>query len=258
MPISDDDFAEDLKLGHVADDYQSRDGEPRQEIIPPPRSFEDIMKSAELLTKPHDGKHLTHVLRGMAIARLDPMQRDQVFAVVKAGTGIGTVALAEYLKTARREVGELSINIPAGAPKWFSKLQLWGDTGEPKPNQYNVTVAFREAEEWRGLVKRNEFSGQIRMFREPPWPNANWSAQRDWTDDDELKATEWVQGCGINASKNVVYDAIQSVVHDYRFLRCEIFWTSSHGTARRDWITGCMITAPWIAPLIRGLSLLGF
>src|SRR6185437_7118374 len=118
--------------------------------------------------------------------------------------------------SARRDVGELSANVPAGAPAWFAKLQMFGETGEPKSNQYNVTIAF-ESEEWRDLVGRNEFSGQIRLYREPPWPNADWNEERDWTDEDDLKATEWVQSCGINASKIVVHDAIQSVAHDYRF-----------------------------------------
>jgi hypothetical protein len=104
----------------------------------------------------------------MAIAPLDPMHHDRVFSILKRRSGIGTVTLGEYLKAARREVGELAINIPAGAPNRFAKRQRFGETGEPKSNQYNITIAFRESEEWRGLVGRNEFSGQIRLFREPP------------------------------------------------------------------------------------------
>lgn len=84
LPRSEDDFNEDLRRGHAASDYAppmaetpdeepggdgSEGAAPRQEIIAPPCSFDDIVAAAQQLTRPSDPKHLTSVLRGVAIAK---------------------------------------------------------------------------------------------------------------------------------------------------------------------------------------------
>jgi hypothetical protein len=64
LPRSDDDFAKDLELGLWAPGSA-----PAQEIIPPPRSLDDLMASAQTLTRPPDPKHIGHLMPGIAIAR---------------------------------------------------------------------------------------------------------------------------------------------------------------------------------------------
>jgi putative DNA primase/helicase len=80
-----------------------------------------------------------------------------------------------------------------------------------------VAVALRHDTAWRGVIGRNEFTGRIQLLKPPPWRIGAWIDERDWTDDDDLKATEWVQDAEICAPKHVVSDAVESVANENPF-----------------------------------------
>lgn len=217
LPISDDDFNTDLQHGYTKYDYETPNGESHQEIISPPSSFDDIAASAQTLTRPPDEQHLTQILRGIAMAQLDPMQRDHILAIIKAQAGIGKVAATEYLKTARREVGLLTTNLPAGAPTWFGKLQMFGETGEPKQCLYNTLVALRHHEDLQGVFAYDEFAAGPCMIRRSSYDIGDAKFPRALEDGDRLRLTEYVQSFGLNSSKEIASQAVQVVAEENRF-----------------------------------------
>jgi predicted P-loop ATPase len=214
LPHGDDDFADDLTRGYSVGDYQP--GPPptaaaEPEIIPPPHTETELIAAARTVTR--DAPELQQILKGCV--RLDTLARSRVLDVVKESTRYGIVKLEQMVRGYRKEIGYLTLH--AGPrPTWVDKLKLW-DNGEPKPIQFNVTVALREDPAWRGVIGLNEFTGNVELLRHPPWPNAHWRQVRDWTDDDTLKATEWVQGVDICAPKSIVDDAVNSVANENRF-----------------------------------------
>jgi putative DNA primase/helicase len=220
LPRSADDFAADLieGLGPI-------------EILPPapsgaPQSLADLLAAAGTLTRdksPEMFDRVNELLRAVARARLDPTGADRVLEEIKRRSGDNVAAMRKTLQAMRREMGGGSARLPARVggdaavrPEWANKVQCF-DNGEPKPILVNALLPLREDPAWRGVVGRNDFTGQIRVRRCPPWPNADWAEERDWIDDDELKTTEWVQAAGICATRQTVFDAVASVANEHRF-----------------------------------------
>ena len=223
-PKSDDDFAEDLKQGYCAADYEDAPSEPpldpdevqpttpEPEIIPPPRTEAELIEAAQKVNR-GDTAEIGQILRGCV--NLDALSQQRVLDVVKSQTGLGLTVLKAQIKSFRQEAGKLSRSAgPRGA--WIDKLKL-KDNFEPQPNLFNVAIALRHDEAWRGVIGRNEFTGRIQLLQPPPWHCGAWMGQRDWTDDDDLKATEWVQNAEICAPKHVVADAVESVANENPF-----------------------------------------
>jgi putative DNA primase/helicase len=223
-PKSDDDFAEDLKQGYRAADYEDAPSEPpldpdevqattpEPEIIPPPRTEAELIEAAQKVNR-GDTAEIGQILRGCV--NLDALSQQRVLDVVKSQTGLGLTVLKAQIKSFRQEAGKLSRSAgPRGA--WIDKLKL-KDNFEPQPNLFNVAIALRHDEAWRGVIGRNEFTGRIQLLQPPPWHCGAWMGQRDWTDDDDLKATEWVQNAEICAPKQVVADAVESVANENPF-----------------------------------------
>ncbi len=218
-PISADDFAEDLRCGYTADDYASKQ---EVTVIPPPSSFNEIVAAAQTLTRTIDTQLFTLVMRGIAIARLDPMQRDQVFAIIKNKTGTGTVKLGEYLRTARRDVGELSIHVPAGAGAWYSKLQMLGETSEPKQSLFNTLVALRHHEPMEGIFAQDEFTAGPCMLRRSPYDvvkdrNEEERFPRALDDSDRYRLAEYLQSLGLNTTPEIIAQAVHVIAEENRF-----------------------------------------
>ena len=225
-PKSDDDFAEDLKQGYCAADYDigappeppldpdevQATLPPEPEIIPPPRTEAELIEAAQKVNR-GDTAEIGQILRGCV--NLDALSQQRVLDVVKSQTGLGLTVLKAQIKSFRQEAGKLSRSAgPRGA--WIDKLKL-KDNFEPQPNLFNVAIALRHDEAWRGVIGRNEFTGRIQLLQPPRWHCGAWMGQRDWTDDDDLKATEWVQNAEICAPKQVVADAVESVANENPF-----------------------------------------
>ena len=138
-----------------------------------------------------------------------------MLGVVKKQTGVAISTLKEQVKGYRKEAGKQARSIGPRAA-WIDKLKLKPNF-EPQPNLFNVSVGLRHDAAWQGVVGRNEFTGGIQLLRRPPWHNGPWVGERDWANDDDLKATEWVQNAEICAPKHVVADAVESVANENPF-----------------------------------------
>lgn len=211
LPRSDDDFAKDLALGLRQDNT-------REDVIPPIRRLADIMVAANALTRPHQGTQLSMVLRGVVAAQLNTIERDQVFAVIKRKAGVGKTDLIDMLKETRREVTSAARAI-GPRPAWADKLILW-DNGEPKPTLANALIPLREDEALTGLVGHNEFTEGPTLQRKPPYDCGDrpmTGIPLPWSNDDTLRLTEWMQMRGVNATPDIVMQAVTMVARETAF-----------------------------------------
>lgn len=86
---------------------------------------------------------------------------------------------------------------PSGLPKptpvvdknWRAALEPSGDGFAG--NERNVIHAMRCAPELSGVVRFNEFSHKVEFTRKPPWESG---AASDWTEQDDVQCTAWLQG----------------------------------------------------------------
>lgn len=124
-PRSDDDFAEDLRLGLWSDGTAGK-----EEVIPPPRTLDEIVSAAQALTRPPDPKHLAVLMRAIVLARLGAWERDHVLKIIKAKTGLNLGDLKKGLQETRRDVGAAARSV-GPPPPWADKVQTW-ENGEPK------------------------------------------------------------------------------------------------------------------------------
>jgi hypothetical protein len=98
-------------------------------------------------------------------------------------------------------------NAPTG--DWRDVLDK-NQAGMPRRNLFNACVALREHPELKGRIAFNDFRGCIVMRGGVPWePHGS----RDWTDVDDLKATEWMQsrGAGVQVGSGIVREAVQAI-----------------------------------------------
>lgn len=119
---------------------------------------------------------------------------------------------------------------------WEDRLQISGN-GAKKTNLFNACIAFRDAPEFRGRLRYDEFKMQTVVVKALPWSD---DADRPWTNHDDNYATEWLQGQDINCGRETVQIAIETVAHENRFHPVRD-WLSSlrwDGTPRVDrWLT---------------------
>jgi len=78
--------------------------------------------------------------------------------------------------------------------EWMDQLKTKGKDEEPRQILYNVDIALRFSPEWQGVLAYDEFKQKVRIVAAPPidtrWP-------KDWSDEDDTKATIWMQEKGI-------------------------------------------------------------
>jgi predicted P-loop ATPase len=80
---------------------------------------------------------------------------------------------------------------------------------QPRANLYNAVLAFREAPEWRGLLRLNRFSQEIELTRDLPWGPSD-----RWTDAENARASTWLQGQDIEVSSSVTAEAVMTVADE--------------------------------------------
>lgn len=87
--------------------------------------------------------------------------------------------------------------------------------GRPLANVHNALVAFQYAPEWQEVLWFDESRQTIVARCPPPWDVRG--APFDWTDEDDVRATAWLQKNEINVSKSITADAVQTIAHENTF-----------------------------------------
>jgi predicted P-loop ATPase len=126
----------------------------------------------------------------------------------------------EHLDAAAASLGAVVIDAASMFGNWRLKLIL-NDGKKPRPLVANVITAFREAPEWKDVMRFCLFTRAAYLFLPPPWvrdrpERANWKP-RLWTDMDDIRATEWMQRQGIHCKDTEVGKAAQMVASDNAF-----------------------------------------
>jgi predicted P-loop ATPase len=98
-----------------------------------------------------------------------------------------------------------------GNDSWRQGLIL--DKGrQPKPLVANVIIALREAPELAGILLFDAFHMHVIARGKLPWmAKAN---EAKWTDQDDVRLASWLQHQGIEATPNVVAQAVETVAQD--------------------------------------------
>ena len=115
-------------------------------------------------------------------------------------------------------LGQLLDSPPAGSGDWRQLLiyrKTKGRAPQPERLLANTLTAFRYAPEWHGVLAFDQFSLRVVTRRPPVWRR---SAGSEWSDDDDSRATEWLQReAHIFVSTAVVAEAVQTVARENPF-----------------------------------------
>jgi predicted P-loop ATPase len=122
------------------------------------------------------------------------------------------------------------VRIGKGRPNWLKSLSaknpgfaavvglILKENGEPRGLVANVLMVMRGHEEWDGVLGFNEFTGTIVARKPPPFAPAVCVAQdAPWTDQDDIRTTEWMQHRGINVTPAVVFQAVEVIARENSF-----------------------------------------
>lgn len=123
---------------------------------------------------------------------------------------------------------------------WRDELAR-SDKGKVLPTFNNALTALRLAPPWRGVIAYNEFALAAEARKETPWggPPGRWS------DDSDLRTTEWLEHHGIAVSDIIAGKAAATVAreHTYHPVRAYLDGLKWDGVSRiDDWLVlylGC-------------------
>jgi predicted P-loop ATPase len=106
---------------------------------------------------------------------------------------------------------KLSRNVDSIETGWRSRLLLTrGHDPRPLPVLANSITAFTYAQEWSGVLAYDEFADAITIRSAVPWDSTR-SLPCRWTDDDDVRAAEWLQRQGIIVGPRVAREAADTV-----------------------------------------------
>lgn len=97
----------------------------------------------------------------------------------------------------------------------------------------NVMIALRNASDWSGVFVFDEFAGRTIKVKKPPFKVA---AEGNWTDQDDVFATEWMQRNAINVGVMTVAQAVEAIATERRYhpIREYLNNLAWEGTSRID------------------------
>jgi predicted P-loop ATPase len=106
----------------------------------------------------------------------------------------------------------------ARPPAWTNKL-IVGAANRPVPNLANALTALREAPEWEGVLRYDDFGLRTIALRPPPWAKKKDNSWQPtlWTDHEDSLTAEWLQRQGINVPTRVVSEAVETVAKENSF-----------------------------------------
>jgi hypothetical protein len=97
--------------------------------------------------------------------------------------------------------------------EWKDELQRT-DKGKIIPLLSAATTAFRLAPAWHGVLAFNEFAQKPEALKPPPWADGKVGP---WGDQEDRKATEWLERQGIRLSITTVGKAALTVAEEHMF-----------------------------------------
>ena len=120
-----------------------------------------------------------------AAAELHDSDQGEYHALVRRLKGLH-ISIKDWKKAvngvvARRNAQRRIVDIT----EWQGELIRSG-SGAPKAATANVVTMLTRAEEWRGLLRYNEFTGAIETTRPPPWSDETVPAG-EWTEADDIR-----------------------------------------------------------------------
>ena len=123
----------------------------------------------------------------------------------------------DHLDAAAASIGPIVFDATSLFSDWHLKL-IKNEKGRPRPILANVATALRYAPEWKDVLGFDRFAHQTVMRKPPPWTESRqkWEPA-PWTDDDDLRATEWMQRHSIYVKDRDVALAVQTVAAEKTF-----------------------------------------
>ena len=98
-----------------------------------------------------------------------------------------------------------------------------GQKGNPKPLLANAITMLRYHPDWSGVLAFNEFSLYPVTKKPAPWEK---EAERNWTDNDDSLAADWLQHAGILVSSKLAHEAVAVVARENSFHPVKDYLTS--------------------------------
>jgi predicted P-loop ATPase len=119
-----------------------------------------------------------------------------------------------HLDAAAASLGNVVFDATGMFGDWRNKLIL-NDMKKPRAVLANGVSGFRHAPEWNGVLGYNKFADEVTLVLPPPWvtDRQDWKP-RPWTDDDDTRATDWLQHQGIMLKDREVALAVQMVARE--------------------------------------------
>jgi predicted P-loop ATPase len=98
-------------------------------------------------------------------------------------------------------------------PDWRDRLQL-NASGTVKANLFNICMALRHANEFRGAIRWNDMALRSDVLQPLPWSD---QTDREWSPHDDNKLNEWLQIQSIDAKIQTVCQAVETVAHEQNY-----------------------------------------
>jgi len=119
-------------------------------------------------------------------------------------------------------LGGLSTLESTSEPNWTEKLIYKGKRLAPIAR--NVRLIIENTEQWKGVIRYNEFTQRIDKVKAPPY---NQAKVGQWTDSDDIRTQEWLaELTHYDFPKQAVWDGIFLVATNYSFHPVNDYLTS--------------------------------
>lgn len=119
-------------------------------------------------------------------------------------------------------------------PNWQRQL-IVNNKGEARPVVANVLAAMKHAPELSGRLGYDLLRNQAMAIGTLPWAEHD-ALPRPWTDQDDVKLTEWLQGMSVFVSSRVVAEGAHAAARDQSYHPIMDYLAGVHwdGTHRCD------------------------
>jgi predicted P-loop ATPase/5S rRNA maturation endonuclease (ribonuclease M5) len=176
-----------------------------------------VAASVSMVTLPAPHKDITEWIEaGHTVGELKPV----AFTLPTAEPGAGASSAGQQHARAaydddRARRQHARVEREGGPPDWRSKLICKPGTSTPKALFANAVAALRHAPEFAGKIKFNSFSNRSILRGEVPWGGGQ--EDKDWDDNCDSHAAEWIQHQGIDVMPAVVSRAVAMVAREAEF-----------------------------------------
>lgn len=126
------------------------------------------------------------------------------------------IDMDDYANNLARDESTVVYDASDRFSEWRRALILNEDK-KPRALLANALTALRQAPEWKGVIRYDEFSHTPVVTRRPPYEEAGDFVTRAWTDYDDARTTEWLQREGILVKTVEAAVAAMTVAKENKF-----------------------------------------